>query len=77
MLIAGIILIVFVAAAVLFSWLGYRLAFYSPMKNRQAIPATDGPQYDPHREMMARIYHQLQNRSFEEVSITSVDGLTL
>ena len=77
MLIAGIILIVFVAAAVLFSWLAYRLAFYSPGENRQAIPATDGPEYDPHREMMARIYHQLQNRSFEEVSITSVDGLTL
>ena len=77
MVIVWSILLALAGVVLLCAWLAYRLAFYSPMKNRQAIPATDGPEYDPHREMMRRIYHQLQERSFEEVSITSRDGLKL
>lgn len=77
MVIVWSILLALAGVVLLCAWLAYRLAFYSPMKNRQAIPATDGPEYDPHREMMSRIYHQLQGRSFEEVSITSRDGLKL
>lgn len=55
----------------------YRIAFFSPAKDRDRIPSTKGPQYDPYREEMKRIYDQLHDRSCEFVTIQSHDGLTL
>ena len=55
----------------------YRVAFFSPMKDRERIPSTSGHQYDPYREEMARIYHQLNDRPCEFVTIFSHDGLKL
>lgn len=55
----------------------YRIAFFSPMKDRDRIPSTSGHQYDPYREEMARIYHQLNDRTCEFVTIFSHDGLKL
>lgn len=59
------------------AYYAYRVAFYSPANDRDRIPSTRGPQYDPYREEMARIYHQLNDRPCEFVTITSHDGLTL
>lgn len=55
----------------------YRVAFYSPTKGRDRIPAHEGPQFEPYRKEMARIFKQLCERSFEEVTIPSQDGLAL
>ena len=55
----------------------YRIAFFSPKKNRNRLPSTSSPKYDPYRAEMKRIFEQLQNRSFETVTIRSRDGLAL
>lgn len=70
-------LLMIAVAIIILSYICYRIAFFSPKKNRTAIPATEGPQYDPHREAMRRIFVQLADRPYEEVCITSHDGLTL
>lgn len=55
----------------------YRIAFFSPQKDRGRMPSTSGKQYDPYRAEMARIYKQLNDRPFETVTICSRDGLKL
>ncbi len=55
----------------------YRIAFYSPAQGRDQVVKPADPQYDPYREEMRRIYHQLNNKPCEYVSIQSRDGLTL
>lgn len=74
-----IYLLVLLALAVVFggAYYAYRIAFYSPSKNREKIPSTQGAQYDPYRQEMKRLFHQLQDRPCEFVTITSHDGLTL
>ncbi len=64
-------------AVVLISYYCYRKAFFSPRLNRTAIPALEGAQYEPHRDAMRRIFVQLADRPFEEITIESHDGLTL
>lgn len=59
------------------AYYAYRIAFYSPLKDRNAQPTVQGPQYEPYRSEMTRIYHRLNDRPCEYVSITSHDGLTL
>ncbi len=75
----GILLIflIFVAALLGGVWYAYHLAFYNSMKNRDKLPSTSDPQYDPYRQTMARIWKQLNDRPYETVTITSHDGLTL
>ena len=74
-----IYLLVLLALAIVFggAYYAYRIAFYSPTKGREIIPSTQGSQYDPYRQEMKRLFHQLQDRPFEFVTITSHDGLTL
>lgn len=72
-----ILLCIFLAILLGGSYYAYRIAFYSPMKGRDRIPSPKGVQYDPYREEMARIYHQLNERPFETVTIHSHDGLKL
>lgn len=55
----------------------YRVAFYSPMEGRDRIPTVSGPGYEPYRPEISRVFNQLKNRPFEEVRITSQEGLTL
>lgn len=59
------------------AFFAYRIAFYSPNKNRDKLPSTSGAHYDPYREVMKIIYHQLADRKYEDVTITSHDGLKL
>ena len=59
------------------SYYAYRIAFYSPPKDREKPNNPKDPQYDPYRPEMKRIYHQLNNRPYERVSIRSKDGLKL
>lgn len=59
------------------AYYAYRIAFFSPTKNREKIPQVRGANYDPYRPEMARIFKQLNERSFERVFITTFDGLTL
>lgn len=59
------------------SYCAYRIAFYSPRKGRDQVIKPKSPQYDPYREEMRRLYHQLNDRPYEVVSIVSRDGLEL
>lgn len=55
----------------------YRVAFYAPKENREKKPEASGPQYEPYRQEIRRIFHQIQNRPCEFVTVTTFDGLTL
>ncbi len=55
----------------------YHVAFYAPINNRDRLPSTSSPLYDPYRPEMKRLYHQLADRSCEFVTVQSHDGLTL
>ena len=59
------------------SFYAYHIAFYSPHKNRDQVVKPKDPQYDPYRQEMRRIFHQLNDRPCEIVSIISHDGLNL
>lgn len=59
------------------SYYAYRIAFYASPKERDQVVKPKDPQYDPYREEMRRIYHQLNDRPCEFVTITSHDGLNL
>ena len=71
------LLIVFAALILLAGYFVYRIAFYSPNKDRENIPAVTGAQYDPYREVMGLIFQNLKDQPFEQVSIRSRDGLKL
>lgn len=77
MIIALTIVLILIFAVLGFAYFAYRVAFFSPYRNRDAVPATTGTHYDPYREVMKLIYNQLTERKFEEVFITSRDGLRL
>ena len=72
-----ILLMILIAAVLGFSYFAYRIAFFAPEKGREAIPATSGAHYDPYREVMKLIYTQLAEREYEDVYVTSHDGLRL
>jgi len=59
------------------AYYAYRIAFYSSPKNRDQVIKPKDSQYDPYREEMRRIFHQLNDRPCEFVSIVSHDGLKL
>lgn len=59
------------------SYYAYRIAFYNSYKDRDQKPTVTGAQYDAYRPRMREIYHKLNNRPYERVSIQSQDGLTL
>lgn len=59
------------------SYYAYRVAFFSPKKDRERIPAHSGPSYDPYREEIARLFDQLHSRPCEYVTTFSQDGLRL
>lgn len=59
------------------AYYAYRVAFFSPQKDREKIPSTSSPVYDPYRPEMKRLFQQLKNRSCEFVTVRSHDGLIL
>ena len=72
-----ILLCIVVAVLLGGGYYAYRVAFFSPKNDRDRIPSTNGHQYDPYREEMARVFKLLQDRPCEFVTIQSYDGLTL
>lgn len=73
LLLLCVILVILLGGA----YYAYRIAFFSPKENRDGVPSPKDPQYDPYRDEMKRIYHQLKARPCESVTIQSHDGLTL
>ena len=59
------------------SWYAYRIAFYSPNKNRDKIPEVKDPKYQPYKNQLRDMFHALENKPCEFVTIQSRDGLTL
>lgn len=59
------------------AYYAYRIAFYSPVRERDHPEPIRGKNYDPYRDEMRRIYQQLSQRPCEFVSVTSHDGLRL
>ncbi len=56
----------------------YRVAFYSRKKGQDDIYAIpSGDQYEPHKEEMIELIKTLEKREYEDVYITSFDGLRL
>ena len=59
------------------SWYAYRMAFYSPNKDREKIPEIKDPKYTPYKVVLRDMFHALENRPCEFITIQSQDGLTL
>ena len=59
------------------SYYAYRIAFFSAKKNRDAVSAPRGAQYEPYQKEIERIYTQLRDRPFETVTVYSHDGFAL
>lgn len=55
----------------------YRIAFYSPLKNRDTLPPTEGTPFEDLARRIAPLYKKLMERPCEFVTICSHDGLTL
>lgn len=72
-----IVLCILTIVILLGSYYTYRIAFFSPAKDRDKVIRPEDPQYDPYRPAMRRIFHQLNDRPYEQVSIISRDGLKL
>ena len=75
----AVYLIVCICIGVVFggAYYAYRLAFYSPAKDREKIPEIKGEQYEIHKPAMRDLFRELQNRPCEFVTVSSRDGLTL
>lgn len=59
------------------AYYAYRLAFYSPNRDREKIPEITDPHYTPYKAQLRDQFHALKNKPCEFVSIQSRDGLTL
>lgn len=68
-----------VLLAVIFggAYYSYRIAFYSPTKDREKIPEVKGEQYEPFKPIIKDLFHSLKNKPCEFVTIRTPDGLTL
>ncbi len=56
----------------------YRVAFYSHKKGFDDVyKIPDGEQYEPHKERMLKLIDELLGRDYEDVYVTSFDGLKL
>ena len=77
MLILFIFLCLLAAAGLGGAWYAYRIAFYSPKKDRDKINPLEGEKFDRHVLEIYRLFQQLKDRPCEYVTVTSHDGLTL
>lgn len=74
-----IYLIVSIILAVIFggAYYAYRIAFYSPMQDREKIPEIKDEKYAVHKNAIRELYRVLQNKPCEFVTVQSRDGLIL
>lgn len=72
-------ILVCIILAVIFggAYYAYRIAFFSPSKDREKIPEIKDPKYQPYKASIRDLFHALQNKPCEFVTIHSQDGLTL
>lgn len=72
-------ILVCILLAVIFggAYYAYRIAFYSPNKDREKIPEIKGEQYEPYKVILRDMFYELQNRPCEFITIRTPDGLTL
>lgn len=78
MLVALIVVLILLVLLLCGLYYVYRMAFYSRLKGYDdvfSIPQSD--QYDPHKEEMLQLVHEIVDREYESVYITSFDGLRL
>lgn len=75
----AIVMIILLLSAVVFggSYYAYRIAFYSPAKDREKIPEVKGAHYEPFKPVIRDLFHSLKNKPCEFVTIRSGDGLRL
>ena len=75
----AVYLIICICIAVILggAYYSYRIAFYSPTKDREKIPKVTGAQYEVHKAAIADLFRELQNKPCEFVTIQSRDQLTL
>lgn len=59
------------------AYYSYRIAFYSPQKDREIIPEIKGEQYEVHKTALRDMFYNLKNRPCEFVTVHTDDGLTL
>lgn len=59
------------------AYYAYRIAFYSPNKDREKIPEIKGEHYEPHKAALRDMFHELQNKPCEFVTVRTPDGLSL
>ena len=59
------------------AYYAYRMAFYAPLKDREKIPEITDPKYVPYKPLLRDMFHDLQNRPCEFVTVRSHDGLIL
>ena len=74
-IIIGITLIV-----LLISYICFRMAFYAPRKeslNKEEFKLPDGEIYEKHRDLMIGWMKEVREIPYEEIEITSFDGLKL
>lgn len=73
------ILLFLVIAALIISYICFRIAFYAPRKQNstEEYPIPEGEIYEPFRELMVNWIKEVRALPHEDFSITSFDGLTL
>lgn len=59
------------------AYYAYRIAFYSPNKDREKIPEVNDPHYTPYKAVIRDLFHALETKPCEFVTIQSRDGLAL
>lgn len=59
------------------AYYAYRIAFFSPSVGREKMRSLEGTVYEPYRDMIDPMFAKLLARPYEEVYITSHDGLKL
>ena len=59
------------------AYYAYRMAFFAPIKDREKIPEITDPKYVPYKPLLRDMFHDLQNRPCEFVTVRSRDGLIL
>ncbi|MBQ9845255.1 MAG: prolyl oligopeptidase family serine peptidase [Oscillospiraceae bacterium] len=64
-------------AAVIISYICFRIVFYVPQKNKGKTMAIKGAAYDPYRETMKKMVQDSRKIPYEDFYIKSFDGLTL
>ncbi len=73
-------LLLLLSAALVITYICFRLAFYAPDREPEKIGVGDLPEgevYDPFKEQMEKWLQQTKGMTFQEYSITSFDGLRL